>query len=235
MIYEDIQYIYIFSNNTSKQDTQISMAMFTNNRPGMRRLVDRDDENTPVMRDNESVILTFPNVEFSFSATEPIGNGKLFVTSQRFVWLSDSAAYDFDVRFIMLHAISKDTATYPKPCVYCQLDVEQCGDEDDEDAEPDECYFAPTEDDSLMSIFEGFSQAAQMNPDPEEEEAEAAGGVMQYSTDDFIFNEEEVMAGAQQAQLADWEAKFQFPVAENLPGQFADSEEPASKIPKTDA
>jgi hypothetical protein len=205
------------------------MAMFASSKPGMRRLVEREEDGkSPQMRDNESILFTFTDIEFSFSATTPVGIGSLFVTSQRFVWLSESDAYDFDVRFVMLHAISKDAATYPKPCVYCQLDVEQCGDED-EDNEDDECYFAPAEEDVLMQIFEAFSQAAQMNPDPEEDEA-GGEGVMQYSTDDFIYNEEEVQAGAQAAQLADWESKFLPPVA----ATSAESEAPPAKVAKTE-
>lgn len=214
------------------------MAMFMSSKPGMRRLVDRDDEGkVPVLRDDENILFTFPNIEFSFTSSDAIGNGTLFVTNQRFVWLSVSCAYDFDVRFVMLHAISKDVATYPKPCLYCQLDVEQeqCGEEnDDEEGEPDECFFAPgcvdgDIDTVLMSIFDAFSQAAQLNPDPEEEEGEGEG-MMQYSTDDFIYNEEEVAAGVQQAQLADWESKFQLPAGTVV----EDTEVPAAKVPKTE-
>lgn len=43
---------------------------------------------------------------------------------RRVVWLSSedqSKAFDFDVAYICLHAISKDPGTFPTPCIYCQV------------------------------------------------------------------------------------------------------------------
>lgn len=40
------------------------------------------------------------------------------------MWLSSedqSKAFDFDVPYICLHAISKDPGTFPTPCIYCQV------------------------------------------------------------------------------------------------------------------
>ncbi len=182
------------------------------NRPGMRRLVEREDDgNSPVIREGEDVLFQYPNIEFSFTINNPRGIGRLFVTSQRIVWMSNEEAYDFDVPYIILHAVSKDLATYPKPCIYCQLDCSEEVESDDEDEEgsggdkarsdcsvpdqPTECFFSPDDDTTLLQIFEAFSQTAMLNPDPEEDEED---GLFQYPTDDFIYNEEEVMSGAQQ-------------------------------------
>ena len=125
------------------------------------------------------------------------------MTTKRIIWLSDKESYDFDVPYIMLHAISKETSTYPKPCIYCQLDADCDENEDeyeeDDETEPSECFFAPEDQDILMTLFDMFSQTAQLNPDPEEEEAEGEGFV-QYATDDFIYNEDEVMNGVQQVR-----------------------------------
>ena len=183
-------------------------------RPCLRRFVERNEENLPVLREEENMITSFSNVEFSFSADTSKGVGKLYVTTERIIWLSTADSFDFDVRYIMLHAVSKDVSTYPKPCIYCQLDVEYNEEEEgeEEESEPSECFFVPEEPEDLMTIFDTFSQAAQLNPDPEEEEEDELGeGMIQYGTDDFIYNEEEVMNGAQQAKLMDWESKFNCP------------------------
>ena len=181
-------------------------------RPCLRRFVERNEDGLPMLRDDENLITQFSNIEFSFAALNPNGIGQLYVTTERIIWLSTTESFDFDVRYIMLHAVSKDESTYPKPCIYCQLDVECVEDVDDKDeeSEPSECFFAPQEPEDLMTIFDTFSQTAQLNPDPEEEE-EFGDGMIQYGNDDFIYNEEEVMNGAQQAKLVDWESKFTCP------------------------
>ena len=207
--------------------------MFSN-KPSKRILhfVENDDNNIPILTlredENEYIIKQYIDIELGFNNKECHGNGDLYVTSLRIVWLSktiNKASFEFDVPYIMLHAISKDISTYPKPCIYCQLDEEyievECnGDgelDSDGDAEPTECFFAPAantttttidEDfDLLMNIFESFSETAQLNPDPDEDEGQD-DGMIQYSTDDFIFNQEEVSAGAQQAQLDEWDKKL---------------------------
>lgn len=48
------------------------------------------------------------------------------LVGRRVVWLSSedqSKAFDFDVAYICLHAISKDPGTFPTPCIYCQVIV----------------------------------------------------------------------------------------------------------------
>lgn len=87
----------------------------------MRRFV-QCDENKPVMLDEEETLNhTIPNIDLTFDADEPSTTGTLFITSRRFVWLSEETAYDFDVQYIALHAISNDPASYKKPCLYCQV------------------------------------------------------------------------------------------------------------------
>lgn len=52
------------------------------------------------------------------SSSRPLG--------RRVVWLSSedqSKAFDFDVAYICLHAISKDPGTFPTPCIYCQVSL----------------------------------------------------------------------------------------------------------------
>lgn len=210
----------MFSNKPTKR-----VLHFVAKENGVPILTLREDE-------NEYIIKKYVDTELGFNSTVAHGNGDLYVTSLRIVWLSkteDKPSYEFDVPYIMLHAISKDTSTYPKPCIYCQLDEEiiETEEEDDADAEPTECFFAPLEEELLMSMFEDFSQAAQLNPDADEEEGNE-DGMIQYSTDDFIFNQEEVAAGVQQAQLEEWDKKFIDP--SQPVNQFQDSKAHADEL-----
>ena len=59
---------------------------------------------------------------------------------RRVIWASAEQAYDFDVPYIVLHAVTHDPSSFPRPCLYCQLDVE----EGDEEADtPTEMYLVP--------------------------------------------------------------------------------------------
>lgn len=184
-------------------------------RPCMRRIVpcSEDDSNTPELWEGETIDYCLDDVEINFSAEKPpVGVGKLFVTSKRVIWLGrDESAFDFDVPYIALHAVTRDADSYPKPCVYCQLDVdEECNDEgsDDEEASdetPDEMFLIPSCEENLSDIFSALSAAALNNPDPPEEWE-------QEGDDELIYNSEEVELGAEQARtLAHLESVFCVP------------------------
>eukprot|EP01039_Chlorochromonas_danica_P000126 gene126-134_t len=162
-------------------------------KPGMRRLVSlMEDNRTPELWDEESIDYVLDKVELALDAEEgPLGNGMLYITSKRVIWLgSNGKACDFDVPYITLHAVSRDTETYPKPCIYCQLDTE-----DDSDGLK-EMFLIPEEELDIMKVFEALSHAALINPDPLEDGEEEGD-------DDLIYNEEEVRLGAEQARILD--------------------------------
>lgn len=71
------------------------------------------------------------DVEMSYgsSAMAPEGRGLLQVTSKRLIWKeqqqeagAEGKVYEVEVPCITLHAISKDPSSFPKPCLYCQVD-----------------------------------------------------------------------------------------------------------------
>lgn len=132
----------------------------------MRRFAEFE-EGIPVMRDEEYMLQRFPNTSFTFKKAVPAEVGELYFTSQRIMWFNTEICYDFDVPFIALHAITKDPASFPVPCIYCQFD---CGDDmdgpmteeegDGEDGEPDECFIIPEDAELLQQIFDVFSQVS---------------------------------------------------------------------------
>mmetsp|Transcript_17577 Transcript_17577/g.29456 ORF Transcript_17577/g.29456 Transcript_17577/m.29456 type:complete len:223 (+) Transcript_17577:72-740(+) len=183
--------------------------MFSAPRPCMRRFVQCEDGIPVMLHDEESIVHTIPSIDLTFSADESPSTGTLYVTSKRFIWLSAEASYDFDVPFIALHAISNDPESYKKPCLYCQFD--QDGDEEIDEDEPTEVFFIPADEKDVQKLFDIFSEAALNNPDDNEDDEEDGdggdGGGM--FSNGFIYNVDEVEAGAQQAKLNQWESVFQ--------------------------
>lgn len=173
--------------------------MSRDGRPGMRRFVSCEDNNTPVLREDENVIYTLDKVGVAFRSEDVIIEElRLFVTSSRIIIIGDCIAADFDVSYVTLHAVTRDPASYAKPCLYCQLDFE---DEEDDDEQVEclmhpksEMFLVPENLSDLKAMFDAFSQAALMNPDPPEDGEEEGD-------DELIYNHNEVALGAEQARV----------------------------------
>eukprot|EP00823_Brevimastigomonas_motovehiculus_P008417 TRINITY_DN76_c7_g1_i1.p1 TRINITY_DN76_c7_g1~~TRINITY_DN76_c7_g1_i1.p1 ORF type:complete len:222 (+),score=92.56 TRINITY_DN76_c7_g1_i1:77-742(+) len=111
-------------------------------------------------------------------ATKTEGKGTLYITSKNVIWISSDKSdfgYSFDYPFLSLHAISRDSESFKSPCIYCQFDIG----EDEEKVS--EARFVPSDDKHLDELFEAFSKAAEMNPDPVKEGDNEEGG------DEFIY------------------------------------------------
>ncbi|CAE7721471.1 unnamed protein product, partial [Symbiodinium microadriaticum] len=115
----------------------------------------------------ETLMYTKEGVDFTFNPETPTIPGTLYITSRRVIWASEELAYDFDVPYIVLHAVTHDPSSFPRPCLYCQLDVEEGEGAEDE---PTEMYFVPASEGDLQEMFDAFSQAAVLNPDPDFDE-----------------------------------------------------------------
>ncbi|CAH0485440.1 unnamed protein product [Peronospora farinosa] len=190
-------------------------------------LADLSDNGAPQLRtntddDEEFLIASFTNIEMyaSFSNTSEDNDeesqtllysgstGALFVTTQRIIWLNAEQSvggYGWEMSSVTLHAISRDPAAFPKPCLYCQISNQDVS----------EVHFVPVDDKTLLKVFDAFSKSAEMNPDDDEEE-----------DDGWICDEDEVADGARAAQLAarfDSMLGFDDPVPEL--GQFDDADE----------
>ncbi len=192
----------------------------------MRRYVEfkQGTSTEPALREEESLDYRIDSTKIAFSSGQEAGVGELIVTSKRILWIgkgeSYGKAYDFDVPFIILHAISRDPDSYPAPCIYCQLDVDFDTDENDENGDHDrveddvgsEVYFIPPNEHQLEEMFDAFSKAALQNPDPQtdDEEDDIEGvrvhrdgydeGITETSTG-FICNTDEITPGSKEAAI----------------------------------
>lgn len=129
-------------------------------------------------------------------------------------WLNDadaSKSLSIGFRSIIIHAIAKDTSTFPHPCIYCQLEG------DDEDAIR-ELRFVPTPDISLDGIYAVMNACAALNPDPEDDDDDDEDGT------DFFWNGPALNSAAAAATAARLESVFHAP-GENGVEEGGDDEE----------
>lgn len=88
----------------------------------------------------ESLLHTQPQVRVFLSATHNLGSGTLHITSKRVLWLPNDAqpaggGYSIDFPQLLMHALSRDTAYFPHPAIYCQLEQDEDEEEDGEEGE----------------------------------------------------------------------------------------------------
>ncbi|KUF85196.1 Pepsin A [Phytophthora nicotianae] len=161
---------------------------------------DLSADGAPLLRtgagdDEEFLLASFTNVEIHASAsdmgedddgeTQTLAHsgsvGALFVTTSRVIWLGAAVGthvgYAWEMSSVTLHAISRDPAAFPKPCLYCQISNQDVS----------EVRFVPTDDKTLQEVFDAFSKSAEMNPDDDEED-----------DDGWICDEDEVADGLEQ-------------------------------------
>lgn len=105
---------------------------------------DLSADGAPLLRtgagdDEEFLLASFTGVEIHAS-TSDVGEdndgeaqtlphsgsaGALFVTTSRVIWLGalvgQHVGYAWEMSSVPLHAISRDPAAFPKPCLYCQI------------------------------------------------------------------------------------------------------------------
>lgn len=121
--------------------------------------------------------------------------------------------YAWEMSSVTLHAISRDPAAFPKPCLYCQISNQDVS----------EVRFVPADDktracccgcscscccccwypsvaeccsgmyvEAVQEVFDAFCKSAEMNPYDDDEDDD----------DGWICDEDEVADGARAAQLA---------------------------------
>ena len=143
----------------------------------------------------EAVSLSLPSTLLHAAAGD-VGEGTLWVTSQRVAWTpaggggggGGGGGLSLEYPRITLHAVCRDPAAFPRPCLYCQVTalggcaVEEeggggggggGGDEGEGGAAPaagsGDVFFAPADPAALDALFTAMTAAAELHPD-------AAGG-----------------------------------------------------------
>jgi len=124
------------------------------------------------LAEGEHVLTTLATVTLACSSEESEGDvhsrgdGTLYVTSKRIVWVPSSSGaepFECEATSLNMHAVSREgVESFAHPCIYCQLDQSK--------GLPEEVYFAPSDQALLEDCFRSFSQTAMLNPPPDEED-----------------------------------------------------------------
>lgn len=71
----------------------------------------------------EQLLFELTDVELTHGGkVDSEGTGTLRVTSKRLAWEGGAAGrFEVEIPCVTLHAISKDPASFPRPCLYCQV------------------------------------------------------------------------------------------------------------------
>merc|ERR1712072_477210 len=79
----------------------------------------------------ENLLGTFDNVELVVEGQPGRGPGTLTATERRVAWTPHpgsvgeaAGSLEFDYYALAMHSISRDPASFPRPCIYCHLDTE---------------------------------------------------------------------------------------------------------------
>ena len=170
----------------------------------------------------------FQRVELAFHASKVESSAvTLYVTTQRLILLVEDkpgVVYDFDPQYIVLHAVTRDDACYPKPCIYCQLDnyndfSDNNDDEDDDDEDanddtnednndmksskkaavdyslnPSEMFLVPSDESDITTLFDALSRLAFLNPDSLEDGEFEGDSNLIYNLDDVNLDAEQTRA-----------------------------------------
>eukprot|EP00002_Diphylleia_rotans_P009928 TRINITY_DN202_c0_g1_i11.p1 TRINITY_DN202_c0_g1~~TRINITY_DN202_c0_g1_i11.p1 ORF type:complete len:194 (-),score=58.44 TRINITY_DN202_c0_g1_i11:216-797(-) len=113
---------------------------------------------------DEDLKLTVENTIF-VKDEENLGSGTLQVTTRRIYWQSapnPTVSFSFGFREISLHAKTRDVEIWPQPCIYCQLETEDMGDE----TEVKELRLIPGDEPTLEQLYVVMTGCAELNPDP---------------------------------------------------------------------
>lgn len=156
--------------------------------------VKRNEDGSPeLVFEEEKLVKTFSPVAFMLSETYNAGVGTLYITNRRVVWLNQEQPLGFAITYpqIVMHAISRNAESFPKPCIYLQLDEGSEDMIDEEEAEDTdipsaEAQLVPDDPSLVEEMFKALCECAAENPDPEME-ADGEG--------EFFYDEDEVLKG----------------------------------------
>ncbi|XP_067943798.1 methylosome subunit pICln-like [Watersipora subatra] len=117
-----------------------------------------------------------PLTEF-FVKGNSCGTGTLYIAESKVLWLNSggngvSLAYPS----IGIHAIARDTSSFPHECLFLLLDdaldeeepMEEEESDDDSQTTPTEVRFVPSNKESLDAIYTAMGVCQELHPDPED-------------------------------------------------------------------
>lgn len=104
------------------------------------------------------------------------GKGTLYITEYYMLWkgTNENDTLTLEYPSISLHAISRDTGSFPHECLYCLLESADVVSEDERDpeAEVSEVRFVPENEDNIKAMYDAVTHCQELHPDAEDEDSE---------------------------------------------------------------
>lgn len=145
-----------------------------------------------------SWMLQEPGCTVQYKGAE-LGTGKLHVTEEDIAWIrDDSMGFRLNYKRLIAHAISKDPASYPRPCLYMLYDgttptpqqgeSREGSDEETEDEGNIEIRIAPSDENNVKRLYEAVSDGQLLNPEEQSDDSDedCQGGMVGMGTTDQL-------------------------------------------------
>ncbi|XP_077987789.1 methylosome subunit pICln-like isoform X2 [Glandiceps talaboti] len=114
-----------------------------------------------------------------------MGLGTLFIAESRLAW-TDTSGKGFSLEYpgISLHAVSRDTSSFPHECLYVMVDAKiedssvlgtkenDTEDDDEDEAQITEIRFIPEDKGSLDAMFDAMAACQSLHPDEDDSNSE---------------------------------------------------------------
>ncbi|XP_071086668.1 methylosome subunit pICln-like [Haliotis cracherodii] len=122
-----------------------------------------------------------------------LGNGTLYVAESRLSWMGENGrGFSLEYPAISLHAVSRDTSSFPQECLYLMVEGKLSGEaqdgssegEEEDDPPIGEVRFVPSDRGTLDAMFLAMNDCQALHPDPQDSDSEADGD------EDFFTGEE---------------------------------------------
>ncbi|XP_057301606.1 methylosome subunit pICln-like [Hydractinia symbiolongicarpus] len=123
----------------------------------------------------EGIVHTETNTK-AFLGDKECGEGTLYITENVLIWKSSTEENGFKLQYpsISLHAVSRDTSSFPHECLFCLLESADAIESDERDPEPDvtEVRFVPSQSSNIKAMYEAVTYCQELHPDPDEEDSD---------------------------------------------------------------
>ena len=172
---------------------------------------------------DEELLYTLDDVRITAAPQEgdntPWGAGRLRVTSRRVLWEQPAHGFELLAKRVGLHAVTRDSATFPEPCLYVQLLLSDAAADD----AVSELFLVPPDASTLEPLFDALSRTAELNPDSDDEsDGDSDGGMLGIAGEDDE-PDAEAMLRRFDAMLADSAPPQALPGFACVAGQFDDA------------
>merc|ERR1712013_353361 len=174
--------------------TDIKTFPITNSNTAIMVSMDTSEDVVEQQQEEEGVVHTEHNTTLFYGQRDK-GKGTLYITEHHVVWKGchdntgnhdNNNVLTLQYPSISLHAISRDTSSFPHQCLYVLLESpltdrdEAAADEEEEERDPQaevfEVRFVPEDSNNIKAMYDALAECQELHPDPEDENSDVEEG-----------------------------------------------------------